>query len=185
MVGHKRGRTANMATHAYTKNRESPLGKEINTRQWDTLIFYGEHVENVHWCLVEYINGQVGYAPAAYLVDIPYTTEEEEERDATKKGQHSSTEEIWIGGWIGQEGERKKRRKNSCLAAVIDDIKINSRIFVRDFIVWKKTKQARVGQIILILSMFGHRVQGYGNSKRMSCSGTVERLLQGIASRVH
>ena len=31
-----------MATHAYTKNRESPVGKEIDLRQWDTLIFKGE-----------------------------------------------------------------------------------------------------------------------------------------------
>ena len=28
-----------MATHAYTKNQESPVGKEIDMRQWDTLIF--------------------------------------------------------------------------------------------------------------------------------------------------
>ena len=51
--------TAIMATHAYTKNQESPLGKEIDRRQWDTLIFKGEHAENEPWRLVEYINGQV------------------------------------------------------------------------------------------------------------------------------
>ena len=28
-----------MATHAYTRNPESPLGKEIDLQQWDTLIF--------------------------------------------------------------------------------------------------------------------------------------------------
>ena len=28
-----------MATHAYTKNQESPVGKEIDMRQWNTLIF--------------------------------------------------------------------------------------------------------------------------------------------------
>ena len=34
----------------------------------------------------------------------------------------------------------------------------------------KKTKQARVGQIILsgILPVFGNRIQGYRNSKRMA-----------------
>ena len=31
-----------MATHAYTKNQESPVGKEIDLRQWDTLIFKGQ-----------------------------------------------------------------------------------------------------------------------------------------------
>ena len=42
-----------MATHAYTKNKESPVGKEIYLRQWDTLTFKGEHAENDHWHLVE------------------------------------------------------------------------------------------------------------------------------------
>ena len=42
----------------------------------------------------------------------------------------------------------------------------------------KKTKQARLGQIILsgILPVCGHRIQGYRNSKRMSVNGMVERL---------
>ena len=41
-----------MATHAYTKNQESHVGKEIDLRQWDTLISKGEHTENEHWRLV-------------------------------------------------------------------------------------------------------------------------------------
>ena len=57
-----------MATHAYTKNQESHIGKEIDLRQCDTLIFKGEHAENEHWRLVENRNGHVGYAPAAFLV---------------------------------------------------------------------------------------------------------------------
>ena len=42
----------------------------------------------------------------------------------------------------------------------------------------KKTKQARVGQIILsgILPVFGNRIQGYRNSKRMAVKGMVKRL---------
>ena len=75
-----------MATHAYTRNPESPIGKEIYLQQWDTLIFKGEHADNEHWSLVEDRNGQVGYAPAAFLVVILDTTAEEEESDATKKG---------------------------------------------------------------------------------------------------
>ena len=59
-----------MATHTYTRNPESPLGKEIDLQQCDTLIFKGEHTENEHWRLVEDRNGQVGYAPAAFLVVI-------------------------------------------------------------------------------------------------------------------
>ena len=42
-----------MATHAYTKNQESPVGKEIDLRQWETLTFKGQHADNVHWSLVE------------------------------------------------------------------------------------------------------------------------------------
>ena len=42
----------------------------------------------------------------------------------------------------------------------------------------KMTKQAMVGQIILsgILPVFGNRIQGYINSKRMAVNGMVERL---------
>ena len=42
----------------------------------------------------------------------------------------------------------------------------------------KKTKQARVGQIIIsgILPVFGNKIQGYRNSKRMAVNGMLERL---------
>ena len=42
----------------------------------------------------------------------------------------------------------------------------------------KKTKQARLGQIILsgILLVCGNRIHGYRNSKRMAVNGMVERL---------
>ena len=42
----------------------------------------------------------------------------------------------------------------------------------------KKTKEARVGQIILsgILPVFGNRIDGYRNSKRMATNGMVKRL---------
>ena len=42
----------------------------------------------------------------------------------------------------------------------------------------KKTKQARVGQIILsdILPVFGSRSQGYRNSRRMAVNGIVQQL---------
>ena len=228
-----------MATHAYTRNPESPIGKEIDLQQWDTLVFKGEHAENEHWRLVEYRYGQVGYAPAAFLVVILDTTAEEEESDAIKKGQENSTEDNQIGGRIGQEGERRK----SYSAAVIDGIKRNTTIYVGDSIIrktdsrlskgedvvvclpgariehvtervekivgrgnggtilvhvgtnntdkegttaivekyrklLKKTKQARLGQIILsgILPVCGNRIQGYRNSKSMAVNGMVERL---------
>ena len=109
--------TSLMATHPYMKKPESLLGKGIDPRQWDTLVFKGEHIENEHGWLVEYGNGQIGYAPVAFLVVILDTTVEEEESDATKKGQENSTEENWIRGGIGPEGERRKRYS----AAVIDE----------------------------------------------------------------
>ena len=42
----------------------------------------------------------------------------------------------------------------------------------------KKTKEARAGQIILpgILPVFGNRIDGYRNSKRMAINGMVKRL---------
>ena len=44
----------------------------------------------------------------------------------------------------------------------------------------KKTKEARVGQIILsgILPVFGNRIDGYRNSKRMAINGMMKRLCQ-------
>ena len=119
-----------MATHTYTKNQESPVGKEIDLRQWDTLIFKGQHAENKHWSLVEDRHGEVGYAPAGFLVVILDTTAEEQESDATKKGQENSTEE----NRIRQEGERRK----SYSAAVIDGIKRNTTIYVGDSIIRKQ-----------------------------------------------
>ena len=226
-----------MATNAYTKNQDSPIGKEIDLQQWDTLIYKGEHAENKHWSLVQDRTGQVGYAPAGFLVVILDTTTEEQESDATKKGQENSTEE----NRIGQEGERRK----SYSAAVIDGVKRNTTIYVGDSIIrktdtrlsngedvvvcfpgariehvtervekivgrgkggtilvhvgtnntdkegttaivekyrklLKKTKQARLGQIILsgILPVCGNRIQGYRNSMRMAVNGMVERLCQ-------
>ena len=66
-----------------------------------TLVFKGEHAENENWSLVQDRTGQVGYAPAGFLVVILDTTTEEQESDTTKKGQENSTEE----NRIGQEGE--------------------------------------------------------------------------------
>ena len=67
----------------------------------------------------------------------------EEESGATKKGQEDSTEENRIGGWIGQEGERRK----SYSAAVIDGTKRNSRIYVGDSIVRKTDTRKRLNSI--------------------------------------
>ena len=135
-----------MATHAYTKNQESPVGKEIYLRQWDTLIFKGEHAEHEHWRLVEDKNGQVGYAPATFLLVILDTTTEEQERDATKKGQGNSTEDNRIGGRIGQEGERRK----SYSAAVIDSIKRNTTIYVGDSIIRKTDSRLSKGKDVVV-----------------------------------
>ena len=135
-----------MATHAYTKNHESLLGKEIDLQQWETLIFNGEHAGNEHWRLVEDRNGQVGYVTAAFLVVILDTTAEEEESGATKKGHEESTEGKRIGGWIGQEGERRK----SYSAAVIDGIKRKSRIYVGDSIVRKTDTRLSKGEDVVV-----------------------------------
>ena len=135
-----------MATHAYTRNPESPIGKEIDLQQWDTFIFKREHAENEHRRLEEDRYGQVGYAPAAFLVVIIDTTAEEEERDATKKGQENSTEDNQIGGRIGQEGERRK----SYSAAVIDGIKRNATIYVGDSIIRKTDSRLSKGEDVVV-----------------------------------
>ena len=135
-----------MTTHAYTKNQESPVGKELDLRQWDTLIFKGQHAENEHWSLVEDRNGEVGYAPAGFLVVILHTTAEEQESHATMKGQENSTEENRIGARSGQEGERRK----SYSAAVIDGIKINTTIYVGDTIIRKTYSRLSKGEDVVV-----------------------------------
>ena len=131
-----------MATHAYTKNQESPIGKEIDLQQWDTLIFKREHAENENWSLVQDRTGQVGYVPAGFLVVILDTTTEEQESDTTKKGQENSTEE----NRIGQEGERRK----SYSAAVIDGIKRNTTIYVGDSIIRKTDTRLSKGEDVVV-----------------------------------
>ena len=131
-----------MATHAYTKNQESPIGKEIDLQQWDTLIFKREHAENENWSLEQDRTGQVGYVPAGFLVVILDTTTEEQESDTTKKGQENSKEE----NRIGQEGERRK----SYSAAVIDGIKRNTTIYVGDSIIRKTDTRLSKGEDVVV-----------------------------------
>ena len=131
-----------MATHAYTKNQESPIGKEIDLQQWDTLIFKREHAENENWSLVQDRTGQVGYVPAGFLVVILDTTTEEQESDTTKKGQENSTEE----NRIRQEGERRK----SYSAAVIDGIKRNTTIYVGGSIIRKTDARLSKGEDVVV-----------------------------------
>ena len=125
-----------------SKNQYSPIGKEIDLQQWDTLIYKGEHAENKHWSLVQDRTGQVGYAPAGFLVVILDTTTEEQESDATKKGQENSTDE----NRIGQEGERRK----SYSAAVIDGIKRNTTIYVGDSIIRKTDTRLSKGEDVVV-----------------------------------
>ena len=82
----------------------------------------------------------------AFLVVILYTTVQDEESDATKKGQENSTEEQRIEGWNGQEGERRK----SYLAAVMDGINIKSMIFVGDSIVRNTDSGMSEGEDVVV-----------------------------------
>ena len=70
------------------------------------------------------------------------TTAEEQESDATKKGQENSTEE----NRIGQEGERRK----SYSAAVIDGIKRNTTIYVGDSIIRKTDSRLSKGEDVVV-----------------------------------
>ena len=105
-------------------------------------IFKEEHAENENWSLVQDRTGQVGYAPAGFLVVILDTTTEEQESNTTKKGQENSTEE----NRIGQEGERRK----SYSAAVIDGIKRNTTIYVGDSIIRKTDTRLSKGEDVVV-----------------------------------
>ena len=77
-----------MATHAYEEPREpyrkgeprEPYRKGDRSTTMGHTRFQGEHTENEHWRLVEDRNGQVGYAPATFLVVILDKTAEEERK---------------------------------------------------------------------------------------------------------
>ena len=228
-----------MATHAYTRNPESPLGKEIDIQQWETLIFKGEHAENEHWRLVEDRHGQVGYATAAFLVVILDTTGEEEESGATKKGTRGEyrgkpdwrmdwtggrtkeelfsssdrwhQEKLWdLRGRLYSSEDRYKIEQGKDVVVCLPGARIEhvtervEQIMGREYggsilvhvgtnntdtegttaivdkyrKLLKKTKEARFEQIILsgILPVFGNRIDGYRNSKRMAINGMVKRL---------
>ena len=94
-----------VATHTYTRNPESPLGKEIDLQQWDTLIFKGEHAKNEHWRLVEDRNGQVGYAPAAFPGGHPRHGRRgrRKRRDQEGTGEQYRGKPDWTGGRTKEE----------------------------------------------------------------------------------
>ena len=52
----------------------------------------------------------------------------------------------------------------------------------RNLLKSKKTKEARVGQVILsgILPVFGNRIDGYRNSKRVAFNGMMKRLCKEV-----
>ena len=76
------------------------------------------------------------------------TTAEEEESSLPRRDKRTvgPTEENQIGGWVGQDGERRK----SYSAAVIGGIKRNSRIYVGDSIVRKTDTRLTKGEDVVV-----------------------------------
>ena len=54
-----------LATHGYKKNVSSPVGKELDLDQGDTLVYLREHDGNEEWWLTDDGKGQMGYEPEA------------------------------------------------------------------------------------------------------------------------
>ena len=82
-----------------------------------------EHDDNESWWLAEDVNGQVGYAPAAYLMIILDDTLHEEE--SRKEAGEKRTDGTKIGGELGLDGERR----TTYSAAVIDGCERTSTIY--------------------------------------------------------
>ena len=103
------------------------------------------------------------------------TTAEEQESDATKKGQENSTEE----NRIGHEGERRK----SYSAAVIDGIKRNTTIYVGDSIIRKTDSRLSKGEDVVVC-LPGARIEPvFTGSKNRACDresrGSWEEEMEG------
>ena len=82
-----------------------------------------EHDDNESWWLAEDVNGQVGYAAAAYIMIILDDTLHEEE--SRKEAGEKRTDGTKIGGELGLDGERR----NTYSAAVIDGCERTSTIY--------------------------------------------------------
>ena len=52
-----------LSTQSYTKNPDSPLGKELDLQLGNTHSYIIEHEDSEHWWLAEDNTGQVGYVP--------------------------------------------------------------------------------------------------------------------------
>ena len=139
-----------IATHSYRnfrKNQVSPLGKELDLQQGDTLSYIFEHEDNEHGWLAEYSKGQVGCVPVSHLMVIMDETIQEEGCDRTRKEvQGKSTDGTKIGGEKRQEGERRKKYS----AAVIEGIKRNATTYVRDSIVRETDSRLNKGEDVVV-----------------------------------
>ena len=125
-----------MATHAYTKNPESPLGNEIDLRRWVALVFKGEHVASEHSWLVEYTNG----------IDDGYLRQDSRGR-ANRRYQERKREQVglqrkheWTGG----------RTKEEMFSGMIDGIKRKSRVSVGDSMVGKTDSRLSEGEDVVV-----------------------------------
>ena len=111
-----------MATHGYTMNPDSPLGKgDRSTAMGDTRLQGRTRRERTLEA-----SGRQKWTSRIRTSSFPGGNPRRDSRGrgsgATKKGQEDRQEENRIGGWIGQEGEGRK----SYSPAVIDGIKRNS-----------------------------------------------------------
>ena len=132
-----------MATQAYTKKKESPLSRKGDRSATMVLTRLQGRTRRERTLV-------------AFLVVIVDTTTGRGKRPYKRqeKGQENSTEENRIGGWIGQEGERRK----SYSVAVIHGIKRKSRILVGDSIGRKTDSRLNKGEDVVV-SLLGARIQ--------------------------
>ena len=136
-----------LATNAYTRNPDSPLGNEIDLQQGDVLSYIIEHDDNEHWWLAEYSKGEAGYVLLSYLMMIVDETIPEEGCDKNRKeGQENSTD----GTKIGEKMRQDEGRRNTYSAAVIYGIKTNSTIYVGDSIVRKTDTILSKGEDVVV-----------------------------------
>ena len=128
------------------------MGNELDLKEGATLVYLRKHDDNKHWWLAEYVRGQVGYVPAAYLMIILDEILHEEE--SRKEGHDKTTDGTKIGGEMGLDGERS----NTYSAAVIDGCERTSTIYVADSIVRKTDTRLSKGKDVVV-SLPGARLE--------------------------
>ena len=167
------------------------VGNELDLEEGYTLVYLMEHDGHESWWLAEDVKGQVGYVPAAVIdgckrTSTIYMRDSIVRKTDTRLSKGKNVVVCLPGARIEHVTEKVEkimgRGKGGTILVHVGtnnaDKEGTTAIVDKYRNLLKKSKEARVGQIILsrILPVFGNMIDGYGNSKRMAINGMMKRI---------